>query len=58
MGCTQKERPPALPQAAPASGTLKADSDSEVMLGGSLPHTLSKMIAISGSIERRETSGI
>jgi hypothetical protein len=33
--------------------TPKEDGDS-----GALPHTLTKMIAISGSIKRRQTSGI
>ena len=33
--------------------TPKEGSDSGVRLGGSLPHTLAKTIAIDGSIERR-----
>jgi hypothetical protein len=33
--------------------TPKEGSDSGVGLGGSLPHTLAKAIAIGGSIERR-----
>src|SRR5581483_3348108 len=52
----QKEkRPPALPQAAQVyrEETPKEGSDSGACGRGPPPHSLSKMIAISGSIERR-----
>jgi hypothetical protein len=51
---TQKERPPALPQAAQVQGgTPNKGSDSGAGLGGAIAYPKLKTIAISGSIGRR-----